>query len=310
LTKRQEEILQAVHQLRYVTAWDISRLFYTPTSINHVREILSLLSGKKDYADRHYLFRFPLPHTKVGGTDKIYTLGSRGRAHLQAQGMEVDWYFRPYKVASMTYFNCQHVLTLTRFLVAAHVFCKKHPEWELAELRTEYELKKEISQEKAKQEAARVVIPASSMDGKSDEFVVVIPDAWLDFQYCGKNKKYRVPVFLEIDRASEQQKSFKRQVRARLLFFTSGGYTKLFGTKKGVIAYATTGNQTRLATMMRWTKEVIDDLYKEDKAQKKRFLALFRFCSLTPSWEQDETNLFLAPLWVKAMDKHPVPLLG
>jgi hypothetical protein len=76
-----------------------------------------------------------------------------------------------------------------------------------------------------------------------------------------------------------------------------------------MIAYATTGNQTRLHTMMRWTKEVVDDLYKEDKQQKKRFLALFRFCSLTPSWEQDETALFLSPLWCKALEKHPVPLL-
>src|SRR5712691_7997222 len=75
LTKRHEEMLQSIHQMRYVTAWDITRLFYTPTSINHVREMLSLLSGKKDYADRHYLYRFPLPNTRIGGTEKIYTLG-------------------------------------------------------------------------------------------------------------------------------------------------------------------------------------------------------------------------------------------
>ena len=180
LTKRHEEILQAVHQLRYVTAWDMTRLFYTPSSINHVREILSLLAGKKDYAERQYLFRFPLPNTRIGGTEKIYTLGSRERAYLQSQGISVDWYFRPYKVASMTYQNCLHALTLTRFLVASHVFCRKHPEWELAQLRTEYELKSEITQEKAKQQAATVMIP-STTERKAQEEVTVIPDAWLDF---------------------------------------------------------------------------------------------------------------------------------
>src|SRR5713226_8599282 len=113
LTKRHEELLEAIHQMRYVTAWDMTRLFYTPTSINHVREILSLLSGKKDYGERHYLYRFPLPNTRIGGTEKIYTLGSRGRAYLQSQGISVDWYFRPYKVAGMTYQNCLHALTLT-----------------------------------------------------------------------------------------------------------------------------------------------------------------------------------------------------
>jgi hypothetical protein len=95
---------------------------------NHVREMLSGLSGKKDYADRNYLYRFPLPNTRIGGTEKIYTLGSKGRAYLQTQGMTVDWHFRPYKVASMTYQNCLHALTLTRFLVAAQVFCRNETE--------------------------------------------------------------------------------------------------------------------------------------------------------------------------------------
>src|SRR3984893_8084630 len=143
LTKRHEEMLQAVHQLRYVTAWDMTRLFYTPTSINHVREMLSLLSGKGDYVERHYLFRFPLPNTRIGGTEKIYTLGSRGRAYLQSQGMSVEWHFRPYQVAGMTYQNCLHALTLTRFLVAAQAFCGKSDAWEVSKLRTEYASKKE-----------------------------------------------------------------------------------------------------------------------------------------------------------------------
>src|SRR2546429_1872042 len=151
LTKRHEEMLQSIHQLRYVTAWDMTRLFYTSTSINHVREILSELSGKKDYQERHYLYRFPLPNTRIGNTEKIYTLGSRGRAYLQTQGMSVDWHFRPYKVAGMTYQNCLHALTLTRFLVAALNFCKRTQGWELAAMKTEYELKKEIAEEQAKQ---------------------------------------------------------------------------------------------------------------------------------------------------------------
>src|SRR6266571_6948093 len=152
LTKRYEEMLEAIHQMRYVTAWDMTRLFYTPTSINHVREILSLLSGKKDYAERTYLYRFPLPTTRIGNSEKIYPLGSRGRAYLQSCGMDIDWYFRPYKYQFtddvMTYYQpCLHALTLTRFLVASQVFGKKHPEWELPTLRTEYELKKELAEE-------------------------------------------------------------------------------------------------------------------------------------------------------------------
>ena len=88
ISKRAEEMLRAIHQLRYVTAWDMTRLFYTSTSLNHVRELLSLLSGKKDYQERHYLYRFPLPNTRIGNTEKIYTLGSQGHAYLHSCGMD------------------------------------------------------------------------------------------------------------------------------------------------------------------------------------------------------------------------------
>src|SRR6266700_2098452 len=158
ISKRHEEMLRAIHQLRYVTAWDMTRLFYTPTSHNHVRELLSELSGKNDYKERHYLYRFPLPNTRIGNTEKIYTLGSRGRTYLQTQGMRVDWHFRPYKVAAMTYQNCLHALTLTRFLVAAQVFCKKSPGWEITKLHTEYELKKDIAEEQVKRQAATIAL--------------------------------------------------------------------------------------------------------------------------------------------------------
>jgi hypothetical protein len=299
ITSRYEEILQSVHQLRYVTALDIARLFYSPTSLNHVREQLSLLAGQKDYTQGQYLYRFPLPNTRIGNTEKIYTLGSKGRAYLQTQGMSVDWYFRPYKVAAMTYQNCLHALTLTRFLVAAQVFCKKSAGWELPNMRTEYTLKKEIAEEKAKQHAATIALKTT----QGEEDVTVIPDAWLLFHHPEKKHSWQ-PVMLEIDRASEQQKSFKKHVRARLLFLTNGGYKKLFGTNKGVIAYATTGNHTRVQTMRTWTHEVATEL------NLKPLGLHFRFCSLTPSWEQDENSLFLSPLWFRALDKHPVPLLA
>lgn len=301
LTKRHEEILQAIHQLRYITAWDMTRLFFTPTSINHVREMLSLLSGKGDYIDRQYLFRFPLPNTRIGGTEKIYTLGSRGRAYLQSQGINVDWHFRPYKVAGMTYQNCLHALTLTRFLVAAQVFCKKSDVWEFSKLRIEYELKKEIASEKASKQAVTVAV--TNAVGTEEE-VTVIPDAWLLFHNLTSKKERWRPVMLEVDRASEQQTFFKRQVRARALFLASGGYKKLFGTHKGVVAYATSGNDTRRKSMALWTHEVLTELNLRKLAPR------FFFCSLTPTWEQDETSLFLAPLWFRALEKHPVPLLA
>src|SRR6266567_2673376 len=169
ITKRYDEILHAVHLLRYVTVPDMTRLFFSSakrySSTNHAGEILAKLAGGADYVERHYLYRFPLPHIGMGSSQKVYTLGSRGRTYLQSLGVSVDWYFRPYKVASMTYQHCQHALTLTRFLVAAQVFCKHTPAWELPKLKTEYELKQAIAQEKAMQQAATVLVKARTKDG-------------------------------------------------------------------------------------------------------------------------------------------------
>ena len=244
---------------------------------------------------------FPCLIPGLAGQRKSIRLGSRGRAYLQSLGMSVDWHFRPYKVAGMTYQNCLHALTLTRFLVAAQVFCKKSDAWELSKLRTEYALKKEIASEKAKQQAVRIAVKNAV---GTEEDVTVIPDSWLLFHNLTSKKERWQPVFLEIDRASEQQTFFKRQIRARALFLSGGGYKKLFGTHKGVIAYATTGNETRRKSMAAWTHEVLTEL------NLKKLAPRFYFCSLTPSWEQDETSLFLAPLWSRALEKHPVPLLA
>ena len=133
---------------------------------------------------------------------------------------------------------------------------------------------------------------------------MVIPDAWLLFHHVNTKQSAWQPVFLEIDRGTEQQRYFKRQIRARVLFLLSGGYKKLFGTHKGVIAYATTGNETRLKSMRAWTREVLTELAMKHLAHR------FRFCSLSPSWEQDEHGVFLARRWYSAVEKHPVPLLS
>src|SRR5947209_9846310 len=97
LTKRDEQILQAVYAYRYVTALDIAYLLFSPKSLTHVREILAKLSGGEDFHPRAYLFRFRLPGS--GNTERVYTLGSRGRDFLvNTLGLPVDWYFRPGKV--------------------------------------------------------------------------------------------------------------------------------------------------------------------------------------------------------------------
>jgi hypothetical protein len=58
LGKRGEEILKAVYFYRYMTALDVCS--YAPSSLVHVRPILTELAGGGDYVENEFLYRFPL----------------------------------------------------------------------------------------------------------------------------------------------------------------------------------------------------------------------------------------------------------
>src|SRR5438445_615349 len=92
ITPRYDEILQVIHDCRYVTVPHMTRLLYAPSSKTHVNEILNKLSGGKDYQAGEYLYRFPLPDTRVGEKTRVYTLGGKGISYLRDErGMEVVW---------------------------------------------------------------------------------------------------------------------------------------------------------------------------------------------------------------------------
>ena len=141
ITPQIEEILKAVHFYRYVTAVDMAHLLYSPTSLTYVRERLSELAGGADFVTNQYLYRFRLPSITAGNSQRVFTLGSRGRDYLARElGLPAEWYFRPDKVKNMGYNQMLHNVILTRFLVAAKAWCAAHPEYELARLRICYEL--------------------------------------------------------------------------------------------------------------------------------------------------------------------------
>lgn len=291
LKSKHEEILRAVYFYRYVTVADITRLFFSPASNNYVGQMLASLAGGKDYTDRQYLFRFPLPHTRSGNTEKIYTLGARGRAFLQELGMDVDWYFRPAGAKTMSYHQCLHALALTRFLVVAQMYCREQDTVHLADAQTEYTLKRL---------APAVTITEQGSKGQ----VKVVPDAWLNFELlkAGTHESF-LPVLLEIDRGNEYRTSFKRRIAARLAFVKKGGeYSRLFGTEAVTIAYLTTGGKEHFANMREWTREVISEQGKESYAD------LFRFCQADLS-EITPNRLFTNPSWVGLDDDTPLHLL-
>jgi hypothetical protein len=272
ISRPQEEILKAVYRYRYMTALDVTYLLYSPASITHVRENLAYLSGGKDNAENQYLYRFPLPQFSGGQSDRIYTLGTKGRSLLSELGLQVDWYFKPIKVRHLSFSHLIHALTLTRFLVALNYFVKTHPSYKILQEKPSYELERKETK-KAK---------------------TVIPDAWV----LVEGKKQKTPLFLEIDRGTEYKQAFKKRLKARLDYVQGGAYEHDFGMEAVTIIYATTGQLPEYQTSRRiamciWTMELLQELNMEEWA------SVFHFAGL------DWNKLYAIPLFDSQMWYRP-----
>jgi hypothetical protein len=297
LNRRNEEILKCVYHLRYVTALDVSYLLYSPKSLTYVRSILSNFSGGEDYKTNQYLYRFQLPSAKSGNKEKVYTLGSRGRDFLaNVLGMPVTWHFRPDHVKHFSYAQITHNLILTRFLVAAQVWARQHPDFKVLKIRTGYEL-------------AKYAAPISITIQQTTEKLKVIPDAWILIERL-KDRKHDTsfPILLEIDRGMEYQQNFKKHVTSRIEFIRSGEYKKMFGIDAVTIAYATTSDmpeyrETRRRAMCAWTQEVLKELRKENWARIFRFHSLSLQNIYAPA-------IFEEPVWYRPDSPELVPLFS
>ena len=288
LTPKDEEILRAIYEYRFVTALDIAHLLYAKGSLTYARSCLSQLAGGQDYADRQYLFRFPLPTGKAGSRERIYTLGAAGRDWLASIGLPINWYFRPSKTERLSRTHLMHNLTLTRFVIAAQYWCRTHQICTLTDTRLSYALASAIASENT---GASTTLP--------------IPDAWLLFERAEDGKRF--PILLEIDRGFEGQTAFKNHVRARIEFIRSGDYARMVGTPAVLICYATTSQieayrDTRRKTMQTWTMEVLREQKRENWA------GVFRFSSF--AFERlYELALLSEALWYRPEEPSPVSLL-
>jgi hypothetical protein len=277
-----------------MTALDVCYLLFSPGSLTHVRDILKVLCGGGDCIDNQYLFRFPLTQFTSGKTEKIFTLGSRGREFLVSElGVPVEWYFRPSHIKHLSHGLIVHHLTLTRFLVAARVWVKSRPAVAIPKLAISYEIERSPGMVEVVKSGKRVSVK-------------VIPDAWLLFENIKAN--VRTPVLLEIDRGSSYREKFKEHVRSRIEFVKSGAYQKMFGGRGCVIAYATTGElpeyrETRLTAMCDWTMQVLFDMGIADWASILRFSSVVRK-------EMFEAPLFMGRIWRRPDSDSPLRLLG
>ena len=298
LTAKDEDILRAVARYRFLTTLDVAHLLFKPSYLPYIRGRLSRLAGDKDHQTNHYLYRFALPSER-GNSERIFTLGTKGREHVAALGHPVAWHFRPDRMRHVSYGQISHALLLTRFLVAWRAWCRGREDVALLEERISYEIAQEP--------------PQVTLTIRKDKTIplTVIPDAWLHFDRLerGEHTQY-LAVLCELDRGMEHGQKFKQHVRGRIELIRSGEYQRVFGVPGVVVAYLTTGQTpeyrtTRMKTMNAWTREVLRELGLESWA------AIFRFTAVEfDRLYETVDSLFASPVWLRPdSPATPVPLV-
>src|SRR3712207_5485604 len=113
-----EPILLALARYHYLTAAQISRLFY-PRMQDKNREAQR---RTKDLADAGYILRLgALARPQYGQRPMVFTLTDKGRKYVQALGAEVRPYFRPAEErrAYQNFPFMRHTLAAIDVLIAA-----------------------------------------------------------------------------------------------------------------------------------------------------------------------------------------------
>lgn len=270
------KLLGVLARYYYLTAVQVTRLLYAPTSLTYVQARLKLL------ADAGYLQRVFLPRpTRTGSAPLVYTLARKGLNAVREMGQEIPARYRPAEVRELSYLHLVHTLALNDLLIALELLARADPRLEIAELRHERTLKLE---------PVSVQLPTGAT-------AAVIPDAWLDLRIA---RRYQECYCLELDRGTTGQKAWRRKIAA-LLAYVDGPYQETFGTESVTIAVVATPGATRRDELLQWTEA-------ELQAEGRRAQAdVFRFSVLDV--ESAPAELFLARRWLEPFQRTPVALL-
>jgi hypothetical protein len=281
-------LLHDLHTLHRATAEQLTRLNYKPGMLTTVKARL------KDLADNRYVL--PLSHPSIR-LPYMYALDRKGLNHLAAQGVDVREYFRPSSEedSAKNFLFREHMLAIGDILIHALLFEKTEASYRISSMLHERVFKNNP-------------IKATYERNSREETRTIVPDAYLAFVYTSPDgKEETIPVMWELDRGTEDQKFFRKRIRAYIVFLKSRAFKTLFSIENITIAFATTKNHNRIKQMREWTRKEL-----AATTEPSWLSQLFLFTSLPENMAAIEPrHLFLAPVWyLPSDDDSPVSLLG
>jgi hypothetical protein len=278
--KGAEKILIVLAVFGYLTAEQITRLLFAPSSISYVRKLLkSLVTGG---------FVFVIGGKAVH-LHALYTLSGVGRTYAAALGTSPRKRVRKGEEQERGHnpYFLKHTIAVIDFLISARLLANTHATIELTRIITERELKRKIY----------VAIPDKICiePDASCEFLITedwheTPQTWKDFVH--------IEVYHHLPPVAWR---FKQKIQGYVTYALSGQHEALFNTAALSIAVIAVSQQMA-TTLKQWTEETLVEMGRPAEG------AWFFFCSLDPAKARPE-ELFLSPVWEQVFSNGKTPLL-
>lgn len=269
LLRGNDEMPIGLYHLHLATAEQLCHLHYSPNSVKRVATLLRELT-KNGYV------QFDVAPTRFYRSPYYYAFAEEGIAYLRELGLPIGDSTRASKEVGRSYLFLQHTLDVNDIIVSAALLRKVAQEsttCTLVDFTHERELKRK------------------PFKGKLDEKEFsVIPDALFSFELSLAAEAEQYVVFLEHDRGTEGQASFRAKIRSYNLFFKSEIFKRTYGACRSVVAFTTFADVKRLKVIREWT-------HRELTATKEpqTICQMFKFASLAKPL--DSRAVWLEPHW-------------
>jgi hypothetical protein len=289
LLRGSQEMPIGLYHLHMATARQLCRLHYADGSFKAVRENLRILHEHK-YVQ---LDAVPVKSVKATRSPYFYALDKLGIEYLEAAGLDVYKPFRSSKEIDKAYIFIKHTLELNDIIISAALLKRSNKNIWLESFRHERELK-------------RTPYRTKWQGGGYN----LIPDSLLLFRVqLADGRQGRLPVVVEHDRGSEEQKYFRRRIRAYLHMVRNEGYKQLFGVNGITIAFTTSANVERLKQIREWTGKELE----ETGETQYQHLFYFTFLNLPKKPDDaplDPYQVWINTTWLPLYENRAVSLLG
>jgi protein involved in plasmid replication-relaxation len=279
--KAWDKIIGALSEFDYLTADQLTRLLYAPSSLKYVQELLKALRDASLV-------------TAVGGKavnlPRLYTLSGMGRQYASVLGAPKTRRFRPSEEAEKgqnPYF-LKHTMAVTDVLISARLLSQTHPAITLSRMVTERELRRRIY----------VDIP---------EKLCIEPDASCEFLitengHNGQQTRTRDFFHIEVYRnLPPVERRFKQKIAGYVTYVDTGQHQALFNTSALSIAVIAIAKPMAI-TLKRWTEAALQEMGRPEEGE------WFFFCSLDVA-KASPREMFLTPVWEQAFRTDKTPLI-